>query len=138
MYITKITVKESPIDGKGVFTLRDIKSGEVVWKFDSTHDKTLTVTEFNALNNEERQALRRVAYLSKNTKRWIYPPENDPALYTNHSKNNNLSAVLDESISDEPFFVANRDIAVGEELTNNYNEFDDFTENREAEWLKED
>lgn len=136
MYLVQVTVKESSIDGKGVFTLQDIKVGDVVWKFDPSHDKILTRAEFDALNQEEKKVLRRVAYLSKNTERWVYPPENDPALFTNHSKENNLSATLNTSISEEPIFVANRDIAAGEELTNNYHEFDDLTENLEAQWLK--
>ena len=136
MYLIQVTVKESPIDGKGVFTLQTIKAGDVVWRFDSTHDKTLTRAEFDALDKREKEVLRKVAYLSKNTGRWVYPPTNDPALYTNHSKENNLSAVLNKAISEEPIFVANRDINVGEELTNNYHEFDDLTENLEAEWLK--
>lgn len=136
MYLVSVAVKESKIDGNGVFTLQDIKSGYVVWKFDPAHDKTMTRSEFDALGKEDKENLRRIAYFSKNTERWVYPPENDPALYTNHSKENNLSAVFDKEISEEPIFVANRDIAVDEELTNNYNEFDDFTQNSESEWLK--
>lgn len=136
MYLVQVTVKESPIEGKGVFTLQDIKVGDVVWKFDSSHDQTMIRAEFDALDKKEKEALRRVAYLSKDTGRWVYPPENDPALYTNHSKENNLSATINGSISEEPIFVANRDIASGEELTNNYYEFDDLTANLEAEWLK--
>lgn len=136
MYLVQTIVKNSAIDGRGVFTLQDIKVGDVVWKFDSSHDKTLTRNEFEALDSAEKEALRRVAYLSKNTGRLVYPPENDPALYTNHSDKNNLSAVFNGSVSEEPIFVANRDIAAGEELTNNYREFDDLTENLQAEWLK--
>lgn len=135
MYLIKVVVQDSPIDGQGVFTLEDIKEGAVVWKYDSNHDKTLSKTEFDSLSGEERELLRRVAYLSKNTGRCVYPPENDPARFTNHSKENNLSATLNAEISEEPIFIANRDIQVGEELTNDYSEFDDLSENLEADWL---
>lgn len=136
MYLTPVTIKESPVNGKGVFVLQNIKAGEIVWKFNPEHDKVLTSAEFDALDTRQKESLRRVAYLSKNTRRWIYPPENDPARYTNHSKENNISAVFDDSVSEEPFFVANRNIVAGEELTNNYNEFNDFTHRTKAEWLK--
>jgi len=135
MYLITVAVQDSPIEGQGVFALEDIKAGVVVWKFDPNHDKTLSKLEFDSLNDQESESLRRVAYISKNTARWVYPPENDPARFTNHSKENNLSATLDTRISEEPIFVANRDIQTGEELTNDYSEFDDVPENLEAKWL---
>lgn len=136
MYLIKVTAKKSSIHGKGCFTLEDIKSDDIVWKFDPNHDRTLTRAEFDALSDKNKKEIRRVAYISKHTNRWVYPPANDPALFTNHSKENNLSAVFNDSISEEPFFVANRDIKAGEELTNNYTEFDDLTTDPEAEQFK--
>lgn len=136
MYLIPVEVKASPIDGNGVFTLQDIPAGKVVWKFDPSHDKTLTQDAFTALTEEEKEALKRIAYLSKHTGRWVYPPSDDPARYTNHSDTNNLSVMVDESISEEPLFVANRAITKGEELTNNYREFDTFAENLEADWVQ--
>lgn len=124
MYLTKISVKDSTIEGKGVFSLEDIKKDSVVWKFDPTHDKFLSPSEFEKLDADSKTALLRVAYLSEKSNRYIYPPEEDPARFTNHSETNNLSVVSDESISEEPIFVANRDIQAGEELMVNYTEFD--------------
>ncbi len=112
------------IEGKGVFSLEDIKKDSVVWKFDSTHDKSLSPSEFDKLDTESKTALLRVAYLSEKSNQYIYPPEEDPARFTNHSETNNLSVVSNESISEEPIFVANRDIKMGGELTVNYTEFD--------------
>ena len=136
MYLIKIEAKTSSIDGLGVFSLEDIKAGNIVWKFNPDHDQTLSQAEFDALDENQKQNLRRVAYLSNKTKRWVYPPANDPALYTNHSNENNLTAIFDESISPEPFFVANRDIKAGEELTNNYAEFDDLSTDPQAHLFK--
>lgn len=124
MYLTKISVQDSTIEGKGVFSLEDIKKDSIVWKFDPTHDKSLSPSEFEKLDADSKTALLRVAYLSNKSNRYIYPPEEDPARFTNHSETNNLSVVSDESISEEPVFVANRDIQEGEELTVNYTEFD--------------
>jgi len=124
MYLVKVTVKESPIEGRGVSTLEDIRKGSVVWKFDPAHDKSMSPTEFDALDEAAKESLLRVAYLSSTSNRWVYPPEGDPAHFTNHSEKNNMTAVTDSSVSEEPFFIANRDIQAGEELTNNYEEFD--------------
>ncbi len=136
MYLIRIETKESTIDGKGVFALEDVRKGDVVWKFDPNHDKVISRAQFDGADETMKQELKRVAYLSKSTDRWVYPPENDPARYTNHSKQNNLSVLLDESISEEPIFIANRDIATGEELTNDYTEFDNHTRKVEQNWLK--
>lgn len=125
MYIKATVVKNSNIQGRGVFAAEAIAAGEVVWKFDPNHDLTLSIKEFGALAENEKEILNHVAYLSAETGQYIYPPENDPARYTNHdSEKNNLTVAVDAKVSPEPYFVANRDINKGEELTNNYHEFD--------------
>lgn len=135
MYLINVEVKESPINGKGVFALQKISKGEVVWKFDPSHDKILTVERFEELTKDEQESLKRVAYLSGSSGKYVFPPENDPALYTNHSRDNNLSVLVDENISPEPYFVANKDIEIGEELTNNYTEFDDALKQDKPSWV---
>lgn len=124
MYLVKVEVRDSQIEGKGVFTLETVKEGTVVWRFDHTHDQTLSAAEFDKLDDDSKRKLQRVAYLSPSSHRWVFPPDDDPARFTNHSKANNLSVLYDETKSEEPIFVANRNIAAGEELTVNYTEFD--------------
>ena len=102
MYIIPVEVKESNIEGKGVFAL---------------------------------VMLEKVGYISRATNRYVYPPENDVALYTNHSDVNNISDVYDKNISEEPFFITNRYIAKDEEITNNYNEFDEAIKIKKPEFL---
>ena len=136
MYLVKIIAKDSIIDGKGVFAEEDIKKDTIVWKFDPNHDKTITQEKFDSLDQETKKDLLRVAYFSSESNLWVYPPEDDPARFTNHSPKNNLSAVIDKDISIEPFFVANRDIKKGEELTNNYLEFDNRTDGKVLNWKK--
>ena len=135
MYVVQVEVRTSPIDGKGVFVLENVPKGTIVWKFDPLHDQTMSKEAFTAADQMLKEELLRIAYLSKNTDRWIFPPENDPARYTNHSTKNNLSVLFDESISDEPLFIANRDIQSGEELTNNYTEFDEYVSEVPEDWL---
>ena len=135
MYLFPIEVKASIIEGKGVFTLSKIPKGEIVWKFVEEYDHTLSKDLFDALDDRVKTKLKRVAYLSATTNRYIYPPENDPANFTNHNKNFNLSVVVDTTISEEPFFIANRDIEIGEELTNNYSEFDETIKTNKPKWV---
>ena len=135
MYLIPVEIRESTIDGKGVFALSRVPKNTIVWKFYSRHDKALSRDAFNAFDEEKKQELKRVAYLSRTSNRYIYPPENDPTNFTNHSKNNNLSSVYNKSISEEPYFVANRDIEVGEEITNDYSEFDEALEADKPEWI---
>lgn len=134
MYLVKVEAKESPIEGKGVFALEDIQKGAIAWKFDPVHDQSMSKDDFEALPNESRAALLRVAYLSESSGRWIYPPNDDPALFTNHSEASNLSVVHDAAISEEPFFRANRDIRSAEELTVNYTEFDARPKDQVLDW----
>ena len=123
----------------GVFSKEAIPKGSVVWKYDPNHDQHLTLKEYEQLSATKKAYLEKVAYLSPTSHQYIFPPENDPALYTNHdSQHHNLSAVTDLSVSTEPYFIANRDISRGEELTNNYHEFDAAISsmNSVPDWLK--
>ena len=47
--------------------------------------------------------------LSATSNLYVFPPENDPARFTNHSRNNNLTVRVDKGVSEEPYFFANRD-----------------------------
>ncbi len=138
MYLFPVHVQDSVIEGKGVFSSQKIPKGEVVWKYVPGHDLTLSVEEHAKLDDSGKEYIEKVAYLSVASHQYIYPPENDPALYANHSESaHNLTVVHDSNISLEPFFVANRDTAEGEELTNNYHEFDiSIDEHTRPDWLK--
>lgn len=136
MYKIAVEVAPSPIDGKGVFTLNSIAKKTVAWLFTEGHDVALSVTEYHELSQPEKDRLDKTGYLSPWTNLWVFPPNDDPAQFTNHSDKNNLSAVYDESVSTEPYFIANRDIQAGEELTNNYHEFDKITRETKPDWAK--
>lgn len=134
MYLIPVEIRNSSIDGKGVFALEPIAVGTVVWRFEAGHDLTMSMKEFENLENKAKSFLEGIGYTSPTTGRWVYPPENDPARFTNHSSSNNLTALVDTSVSEEPYFIANRYIATGEELTNNYHEFDKLTQATNPSW----
>lgn len=138
MYLFKVLIMKSGIEGSGVFADQDIPKGSIVWKFDPDHDLTLPLEDFERLDLETRADVRKVAYVSPTSNQWVYPPKNDPARYTNHSEtSNNLSAVFNRNISNEPFFIANTEIAKGTELTVNYKEFDDSIKDAAPNWMQQ-
>ncbi len=136
MYVVPVKIAKSEIDGHGVFEEVNIAKGTVVWKHKDGYDLTLTTEEYESSSAERKSELEKTAYLSPWSGLWVFPTGNDPAQYTNHSPNNNLSVVYDESISSEPYCIANKDIEAGEELTNNYHEFDKLTQQTKPLWAK--
>lgn len=136
MYKIAISTGDSEIEGKGVFAAQNISKGTIVWIFTEEHDLLFTQPEFEQLSAEDKELLHKIAYLSPWTGLWVSPPKDDPARYTNHSTENNLTVVYDANISPEPYFIANRDIAEGEEITNNYHEFDAITRQTKPDWAQ--
>lgn len=137
MYTVPVSIRESIIEGRGVFAETNIKQGAVVWQFTEGHDKKMTTQEFDALDEPTKTELQRIAYLSPSTNMWVIPPQDDAACYTNHDPYSyNTSVIFDENISDEPIFIANRDIKAGEEITNNYTDFDSNSTPDTFPWLK--
>jgi SET domain-containing protein len=102
-----IVVKESKIQGKGVFASRNFKKGEIVMKWDIS--RQLTKSEVDKLSENEK---RYVAYVDRK-----YILMQPPARYVNHSCDANTYA---ENFCD----IAKRDIKKGEEITGNYAEED--------------
>lgn len=135
MYKVEVEVRKSDIDGRGVFALADISEGEIVWQYTEGHDKKMTKQDFEALSSQEKEALQRVAYLSEHSSMWVIPPEDDPACFTNHSKSANTKSIFKPETSDEPVFIASRDIKSGEEITDNYLEFDSNTNANSNTWV---
>ena len=106
--ILKYEVRDSPINGKGLYAKVPIKKGEVatVW-----HPKLLTKQEAKQLPPGE---YKHYTYIEGDTVVWMQPPER----FMNHSCDPNTH-VVDRSD------VALRDIAPGEELTSDYLDFTD-------------
>jgi SET domain-containing protein len=96
-------VRESPINGKGIFAKRLIKSGEIVFVW---HPKTLTKEESSKLSKTE---LKHYTYPDGDKILWMQPPER----YINHSCDAN-TVVIGKSD------VASRDIRAGDEITSDY------------------
>ncbi len=134
MYLIKTEVRESAINGKGVFSLEAIRKGDIIWKFVEGQDCKMAPEEYEKLNSKNKEYIEKIGYLSPLSNMWIFPDKDDNAKYTNHSNTNNLTAVKNTELSEEIYFIANRDIEASEELTNNYHEFDEFIKSIKPEW----
>ena len=100
-----VIVKESPIEGKGVFAGRDFKKGETVIKW--SIGNTLNEKEARELPEDEKKYLN----IHEGTLFLMQPP----GRYVNHSCEANTTA---KDFCD----VAKRDIKEGEEITADYSE----------------
>lgn len=98
-----VIVKKSEIEGKGIFASRDFKKGEVVIKWDISHQ--LTPEEVKKLPETEKR------YIANLEGRYILMQS--PAKYVNHSCDANTYA---DNFCD----IAKRDIKKGEEITADY------------------
>jgi len=99
-----IMVKNSKIEGNGVFANRDFKKGEVVIKWNT--DFVLPDEKIKQLPHDELKYV--VPYKGK------FILQQAPARYVNHSCDPNTHVV------DECSDVAIRDIKKGEEITSDY------------------
>ena len=98
----EIVIKNSKINGKGVFANRDFKKGEVVIKYNL---KPLTKKEFENLSEKEKH------YTDfQDGRYWLFQI---PERFVNHSCNPNTN-------TKNKCDVAIKDIKKGEEITTNY------------------
>ena len=100
-----VVVKRSKINGYGVFAARDFKKGEIVIKWDISHQ--LNKKDVDKLSNKDKKY---IAYYKKK-----YILNQRPAKYVNHSCKANTYI---KNFCD----VAKRNIKKGEEITGNYSE----------------
>jgi len=101
----KVIIKNSSIDGKGVFALRDFKKGEVILHWDISH--ILPKEKVDQMTDEEKK------YISFLDDKYVVMQE--PEKYVNHSCKPNTIA---KNFCD----VAIKDIKRGEEITADYTE----------------
>ncbi len=103
-----IIIKNSKINGKGVFANRDFKKGEIVLKWNPTRLKKDEVKKFP-------QKYILVIFGGEKEYYLMNPPER----YVNHSCDSNC-----HSDSDNFYDIAIKDIKKGEEITGDYPEIE--------------
>ncbi|MCB1085861.1 MAG: SET domain-containing protein [Verrucomicrobiae bacterium] len=123
MTLVRIEIGQSAIHGIGCFAKEPIKKGQMVWRFDEQFDRVLKKEFVNSLPAGAKENLLTYAYVSKTTGDYIL--SSDDTKFTNHSNTPNISCfVPDGCTGNELVCFANQDIAIGEEMTNDYRDFD--------------
>mgnify|MGYP001336688758 CR=1 FL=1 len=114
MLTVKTKLKNSSIEGIGLFANEDIPKGKIVWEFSEGFDLELTKEQFQSLNEPQQLQILKYSYLSGDR----YVMCLDDARFFNHADQPNVDCPEGNNCT------ANRDIKEGEELTCNYKEFD--------------
>lgn len=116
MLLVGVALGKSDIEGIGVFAKQPIARGTLVWKLDQRYDRLVPVEQWEAEAGPVKEYLDRYCYPRRADPRFIVF-EADDARYMNHSDRPNC----DFGPGDEAYALC--DIAVGEELTCDYNVF---------------
>lgn len=117
MFHVHIEVRKSPIHGNGVFTTEHIHRGQLVYNSEPGELVTISQEELIALPAANQLEVRHFGYLDKHDKRWRLATDN--IRFCNHSTDGNLTAKAG-------VLIAKRDIIIGEELTQDYREFEEL------------
>ncbi|MGI3899999.1 MAG: SET domain-containing protein [Janthinobacterium lividum] len=115
MFLIHTRVGPSPIHGIGVFAVRAVPEGTVVWRYDPAFDRIVTDDEVTRSPAGFRAYLDAYAYPAADLDGAIVLCC-DHAKFLNHSETPNTA--------ERPFLsVASRPIAAGEEITCDYGAF---------------
>lgn len=117
MLLVDTFVGPSVIEGVGVFAAEPIKAGQIVYRFEPCFDRLIARAELDAYPDSIRRFLNRYTYPHP-TERLMVVLDADNGRHMNHSLEPNTD------FSHSIYGFAIRDIAVGEEITCNYTEFE--------------
>lgn len=112
MFLIPIVVRESPVDGQGVFVEQDVVRGTRIYQHEDLLDRNIMPAEFQKLSSAEQARVKHFGYLidAQGTLR----VDHDEVRYINFSTTPNIGP------DDSGALIALRDIARGEELFEYY------------------
>jgi SET domain-containing protein len=115
----KYKLNTSPLHGVGLFADEPIKKDEVIYTASPVLDVNITQEQFNALDEKEKQEVRWWGFLDPTTNMWHV--DFDVSHFINHA---DQATVTQDASHTDAYLVAARDIEKGEELTQDYLEFE--------------
>ena len=130
MLLVPTYIAPSQIQGVGLFSRGVVEGGEIVYTFDSRIDRALTKEEILSLPLTVQMNLYHLIWRNKHTELYYYFMGNEN--FINHSDEPNLKSIT--TITGEVTHKATRRIAAGEEITVNYNHFDDYDNSDDNLW----
>jgi hypothetical protein len=124
MLLVKTRIGPSKVAGTGLFADEFISKGTPVWRLEPGFDVKLTQAQFDALPEVAQKAVLNYCYVEPNDGTYIMCM--DDARFFNHSDVPNVSS----GPGDDHIDRALRDIEPGEEMTQDYRNFDENTEQK--------
>jgi SET domain-containing protein len=112
-------LKASELHGVGLFANEDVKSGQLIYTASPLLDLNITQKQFDSLDKKEQDEILWWGFFDQPSQMWHV--DFDVSKFINHSYD---ATVTQDEQHDEAYLVAARDITVGEELTQNYLEFE--------------
>lgn len=120
MLLVRTRIGLSNIHGLGVFAEELISRGTRVWEFKESVDQVFSIDEMSGLPEPAQSTIRNLAYLCKDSQHYVLAT--DGAQFMNHSSKPNTGVEHGEGL--EGANIALQDIQQGEELTNDYFDYD--------------
>jgi len=121
MLLVPTRIGQSGIHGIGIFAMSLIARGTPIWRFTPPYDQEFDPAEIERMAPHVREFFDQFSYLDRFSKRLVLCFDN--ARFTNHSDDPNVGMApgQDAFVLD----IALRDIAPGEEITANYEDFEE-------------
>ncbi|MDE2019457.1 MAG: SET domain-containing protein [Patescibacteria group bacterium] len=121
MLLINASVRPSSIHGLGLFANKAIPEGTRIWQYSPGLDAEIDPAHFEKLSQRGKDFILFYGFLSR--KSGNYHLSYDNVRFINHAEQGNVT--VDTSVDDVEYpLIAARDIQAGEELTQNYYDFD--------------
>lgn len=119
MMHVKYQLQASLLHGIGLFTAEDIKKGQLIYTASPLLDLNLPLEEFDSLKDNEKKEIQWWGFYIEAEKVWHV--DFDVSKFINHSFDPTLMQDLRHR---DAYLVATKELKKGEELTQNYLEFE--------------
>lgn len=124
LFRTEVKVATDPRMGLGLFATEFIPKGSIVWEFVEGVDIKVSVDRVEKMSEVQQEYFEKYAWVEDD----YYYSSCDLTNFVNHSYQPNLK-IIDEVM------ISFRDIYPGEELFENYAEFDDCFDEYKDEYI---
>ena len=114
MLMVQTELRPSSIHGIGVFLTEPVRSGQLIWRFDSRVDRVFSDSELGEMPDLMQDFLRTYSTFHADMKLWVLCGDN--GRHFNHSDTPNTCS-LGIAFGDD---VAASDLTAGTELTSDY------------------
>lgn len=119
----KYKLKASDLHGIGLFADQDIKKGELIYTASPVLDVNISEEQFGELDEKEKKEVQYWGFYIESEKLWHV--DFDVSRFVNHSFD--ATVTQDKNYTDA-YLIAAKDVKFGEELTQNYLEFESIND----------